>query len=64
MSYSLHIEEDDIGCFVSLPVSLLSELNWCSGDSITCSETEVLDEHGLHTACVLINVTLTSLTEI
>ena len=64
MSYSLYIEEDDLGCFISLPASLLSELNWCSGDSIICSETRVLDDQGLHTSCVLINVTLTSLTDI
>ena len=58
MSYSLDIEEDEVGCFVSLPLSLLSELNWCVGDSITCSQTKVLDERGLRSSCVLINMTL------
>jgi len=59
MSYSLYVEEDEVGCFVSLPASLLSELNWCSSDSIICSQTEVLDEHGRHSSYVFINATLT-----
>jgi len=56
MSYSLYIEEAEVVCFVFLPASLLSELNWCIGDSITCSEAGVLGDRGHPTVCVLLNL--------